>query len=98
MTLRLSGKRGIVSGAGAGIGRGVASQRAGEGASGGVLDIDGEAAEQAAAAIREAGGKAVGLKVDVRSEQQVADAVSQLEARFGGLDTIIANAGVMLFG
>jgi NAD(P)-dependent dehydrogenase (short-subunit alcohol dehydrogenase family) len=98
MTQRLQGKRAIVTGGGAGIGRGVAIKLAEEGASVGVLDINRDAAEQSAAAIRSAGGKAVALEVDVRSEQEVADAVTQLESAFGGLDTIIANAGVMLFG
>lgn len=98
MTQRLKGKRAMVTGAGAGIGRGVAIKLAEEGASVGVLDINGDAAEQVAAAIRSSGGKAVALKVDVRSEREVADAVTQLESSFGGLDTIIANAGVMLFG
>jgi NAD(P)-dependent dehydrogenase (short-subunit alcohol dehydrogenase family) len=98
MTQRLGGKRAIVTGAGAGIGRGVAIKLAEEGASVGVLDVNLDTAEEAAAMIRNFGGNAVALKVDVRSEQQVADAVSHLESRFGGLDTIIANAGVMLFG
>ena len=88
----------MVTGAGAGIGRGVAIKLAEEGASVGVLDINGDSAEQVAAAIKSAGGKAVALKVDVRSEQEVADAVAQLESSFGGLDTVVANAGVMLFG
>src|SRR5687767_6601371 len=98
MTQRLGGKRAIVTGAGAGIGRGVAIKLAEEGASVGVLDVNLDSAEHAAGVIRNAGGNAIALKVDVRSEQQVADAVSQLESRFGGLDTVIANAGVMLFG
>jgi NAD(P)-dependent dehydrogenase (short-subunit alcohol dehydrogenase family) len=98
MTQRLHGKRAIVTGAGAGIGRGVAIKLAEEGASVGVLDINLDAAEAAAEAIRRSGGKAVALKVDVRREQEVADAVTHLESRFGGLDTIVANAGVMLFG
>jgi NAD(P)-dependent dehydrogenase (short-subunit alcohol dehydrogenase family) len=92
MTQRLTGKRAIVTGAGAGIGRGVAIKLAEEGASVGVLDVNLKTAEESAAAIRDAGGNAVALQVDVRNEQQVADAVAHLESRFGGLDTIIANA------
>jgi len=98
MTQRLQGKRALVTGAGAGIGRGIAIKLAEEGASVGVLDINGAAAEQVAASIRSSGGNAVALKVDVRNETEVADAVTHLESRFGGLDTIIPNAGVMLFG
>ena len=98
MSQRLQGKRAIITGAGAGIGRGVAIKLAEEGATVGVLDVNIETAEQVAATINDAGGKAAARRVDVRDEQQVADAVTDLEARFGGIDTIIANAGVMLFG
>jgi NAD(P)-dependent dehydrogenase (short-subunit alcohol dehydrogenase family) len=38
------------------------------------------------------------LPVDVASETQVTNAVSEAEQRFGGPDTIIANAGILLFG
>ena len=98
MSQRLHGKRAIITGGGAGIGRGAAIKLAEEGASVGVLDIDLQAAEQVAQSIVQAGGNAIALRVDVAQEAQVADAVSQVESRFGGLDTVIANAGIMLFG
>jgi NAD(P)-dependent dehydrogenase (short-subunit alcohol dehydrogenase family) len=98
MTRRLEGKRAIVTGAGAGIGRGAALKLAQEGASVGVLDVNLTTAEETASLITKAGGQAIALRVNVADEAQVADAVAKAEAHFGGLDTLIPNAGVMLFG
>lgn len=98
MTRRLEGKRAIVTGAGAGIGRGVAIKFAEEGAKVAVLDLNLETAEETAALVAKAGGLAMALRTDVADEGQVAAAVEKVEAHFGGLDTLIPNAGVMLFG
>jgi NAD(P)-dependent dehydrogenase (short-subunit alcohol dehydrogenase family) len=95
---RLQGKRAIVTGGGSGIGRGVAIKLGEGGASVAVLDVNLEAARQVADVIVAAGGEALALCTNVADETAVADAVSAAEARFGGLDTIIANAGIMLFG
>ena len=98
MTRRLEGKRAIVTGGGAGIGRGAAIKLAQDGASVGVLDVNLTTAEETASLIAKAGGRAMALRVNVADEAQVADAVAKAEAEFGGLDTLIPNAGVMLFG
>jgi NAD(P)-dependent dehydrogenase (short-subunit alcohol dehydrogenase family) len=98
MTRRLEGKRAIVTGAGAGIGRGVAIKFAEEGANVAVLDLNLETAEETAALIAKAGGSTMALRADVADEDQVSAAVEKVEAHFGGLDTLIPNAGVMLFG
>ncbi len=98
MTARLPGKRAIVTGAGSGIGRAAAIKLAQEGASVAVLDIQLKAAQAVAAEIEHSGGTATALAVDVADEAQVVQAITHAEARFGGLDTLIANAGVMLFG
>lgn len=95
---RLQGKRTIITGGGSGIGRGAAIKLAEEGAAVGVLDVNLDTAAEVAEDIKKAGGQAIALRVNVADEAQVADAVAQVEARFGGLDTVIANAGVMLFG
>jgi NAD(P)-dependent dehydrogenase (short-subunit alcohol dehydrogenase family) len=95
---RLQGKRAIITGGGSGIGRGAAIKLAEEGAAVGVLDVNLDTAAEVAEDIKKAGGQAMALRVNVADEAQVADAVTQVEARFGGLDTVIANAGVMLFG
>jgi NAD(P)-dependent dehydrogenase (short-subunit alcohol dehydrogenase family) len=98
VNLRLQGKRALVTGAGSGIGRGVAIKLAKEGAAVGVLDVDLSAAERVAGEIRLAGGTALALRADIRIEAEVEAAVAKAEAEFGGLDTLVANAGVMLFG
>jgi NAD(P)-dependent dehydrogenase (short-subunit alcohol dehydrogenase family) len=95
---RLQGKRAIVTGGGSGIGRGAAIKLGEEGASVGILDINLEAAEEVASAIEKSGGRAVAMRVNVAHEGQVENAVHQIEKQFGGLDTLVPNAGVMLFG
>jgi NAD(P)-dependent dehydrogenase (short-subunit alcohol dehydrogenase family) len=98
VNLRLQGKRALVTGGGSGIGRGAALKLATEGAAVGVLDINLDKAQETAEAIERAGGTALALSADVANEAQMDGAVLELERRFGGLDTLIANAGVMLFG
>ena len=98
LSQRLKGKRAIVTGGGSGIGRAAARKLGEEGASVAVLDVNLEAAQQVVGEITKAGGQAFALPVDVSSEAQVTGAVNEAEQRFGGLDTIIANAGILLFG
>jgi NAD(P)-dependent dehydrogenase (short-subunit alcohol dehydrogenase family) len=94
---RLQGKRAIVTGGGSGIGRGAVLKLAAEGASVAILDVNLEAAQRVVLDVLAEGGKAIALGASVTDESAVADAISVAEERFGGLDTIIANAGVMLF-
>jgi NAD(P)-dependent dehydrogenase (short-subunit alcohol dehydrogenase family) len=98
MGQRLTGKRALVTGGGSGIGRGASIKLAEEGASVGVLDVNFDAAREVADTILKSGGNAIAIRANVADERQVEDAVSEAETRFGGLDTIIANAGIMLFG
>jgi len=98
MSLRLEGKRAVITGGGAGIGRGAALKLAGEGARIGVVDVNREAADGVAREIVAAGGEAIALEADVADEKAIAQAIEATESRFGALDTLIANAGVMLFG
>lgn len=98
MTGRLNGKRAIVTGAASGIGRAAAIRLAEEGAAVGILDINCDAAEEVAQGLCRRGKTAMAVRVDVAVEEQVADAINQVASRYGGLDIIIANAGVMLFG
>jgi NAD(P)-dependent dehydrogenase (short-subunit alcohol dehydrogenase family) len=94
---RLAGKRAVISGAGSGMGRAAARRFHAEGASVGLLDIDAAAIEAVAAELTD-GPPALALPVDVRDEAQVEAAISQAASAFGGLDTVVANAGVQLAG
>ena len=95
---RVAGKRAIVTGAGSGIGRATAERLAREGARVALLDIDLEAAEVAAETLRGRDLAAVAIRTDVTSEPSVEAAIVEAVAAFGGLDIIIANAAVQLFG
>lgn len=88
----LAGKAAIVTGAGAGIGLAVAERLATEGCNVVCADIDGGAADAAAAKI---GVGAIGHKVDVSDEQQVIGMVRACVTAFGGVDKLVANAGVV---
>jgi NAD(P)-dependent dehydrogenase (short-subunit alcohol dehydrogenase family) len=98
MAGRVEGKRAIVTGAGNGIGRAAAIKFAKEGAKVGLIDMNEEAAKKVAKSIEDQGGEALVLKADVTDEAQVAAAVSAAAKKWGGLDVVVANAGVLLAG
>ena len=93
--MRLEGKSALISGAASGIGRATACRFAREGARVVVTDLDGEAAEAAAREVRrEVGGEALARKLDVRVEAGWAEAMEEVAGRWGGLDLLVASAGV----
>jgi NAD(P)-dependent dehydrogenase (short-subunit alcohol dehydrogenase family) len=94
----LEGRRAIVTGAGNGIGGAAALKLAADGARLGCLDANQVAAAETAAAIADAAETAVALAADVADEAQVERAVTKAEGTFGGLDTVVANAGILLAG
>src|SRR5512139_3999219 len=89
----LEGKAVLVTGAARGIGRAIAGRLAQEGCRVGVLDLDGERAEAAAAELRAGGAAAFALAADVSDGPAVERAVASFEAQAGGLDGLVNNAG-----
>jgi 3-oxoacyl-[acyl-carrier protein] reductase len=97
-TGRLAGKRAIISGAGSGMGKAAAVRFAREGARVGVIDIDSTAIEATTRLIAADGGEALALPADVTDEAQVEAAVARAVAAWGGLDVVVPNAAIQLFG
>ncbi|MDT4945315.1 MAG: hypothetical protein QOH14_2048 [Pseudonocardiales bacterium] len=94
MSARLNGKVAIVTGAGAGIGAAAARRFASEGATVMCADVAAGRAEETATAIRDAGGQAGAVGVDVADSEQVRSLVERTVAQYGRIDVLYANAGV----
>jgi 3alpha(or 20beta)-hydroxysteroid dehydrogenase len=92
----LAGKVAIVTGGGAGIGRGIARGFSAFGARVAILELLPERARAVAAEIQAAGGTALALPTDVRDGQAVESAVAATCERFGGVDVLVNNAGIDL--
>jgi NAD(P)-dependent dehydrogenase (short-subunit alcohol dehydrogenase family) len=92
---RVAGKVAIVTGGGTGIGRAASLLLAREGAKVAVLDIDDRAGRQTVSEIVTAGGDADYWHVDVRDGKGLAAAFAGVEKRFGRIQVLVNNAGVM---
>jgi 3(or 17)beta-hydroxysteroid dehydrogenase len=90
---RMDGKVCIVTGAALGLGRTDAEVLAREGAKVVITDVNGEAGEATAAAI---GENALFMLHDVRDEERWKEVVSTAVERFGRLDVLVNNAGVLI--
>jgi NAD(P)-dependent dehydrogenase (short-subunit alcohol dehydrogenase family) len=90
----LQGKTAVITGAGSGIGRAAALRLAAAGASIIVADWNEDGANETVALVKQAGGKAAAIKVDVTKSEDVTRMLYFAEQTYGSLDVLYNNAGV----
>jgi 3-oxoacyl-[acyl-carrier protein] reductase len=90
-----AGKVVLVTGAGHGIGRSVVERFAAEGARVGVNDVSSARADEVVRAIHSVGGEAIVLAADVSSKAQVDAMFDAVLQRFGTIDVLVNNAGLI---
>jgi NAD(P)-dependent dehydrogenase (short-subunit alcohol dehydrogenase family) len=94
----VNNKVALVTGSGSGIGRATALEFVRRGAAVMVADYAEEGGAQTVRMIEEAGGTAAFVKVDVSSEESVANMVAATVAKFGRIDYLVNNAGISAAG
>jgi len=95
ITIDLSARRALVTGANSGLGRAIALNFAAAGARLAVHALsDRTSAEAVVAQIRQAGGEAQAVYGDLTEPAQVAAMFAAVDAAFGGLDILVNNAGI----
>lgn len=93
--MKLEGRIAVVTGAASGIGAGIATAFAREGANIVVVDhAEPSAAEPVLAAIAAAGREALFVRADIANEQSVAAMCTAVQERFGQVDVLVNNAGI----
>ena len=95
MGQRLAGKTAIVTGAGQGIGKGIALYLAGEGADIAVAEYNEETAAATAAEVEQSGRRALACPLDISDAGSVSGMVDEVASRFGHVDILVNNAGVV---
>jgi len=88
------GRIAVITGGGRGFGKAFGHALAKAGAHAVLADVDADAAQQAAAEIKSAGGPASAMGCDVADESQVAAMIARVAERHGGIDILINNAGL----
>ena len=98
MAKKLAGKVALVTGASSGIGEATAIALAEEGARVAMLARRSDRLEKLVKRIKDAGGEAVPIVVDLMNEAQLREAIHRTKETFGRIDIMVNNAGVMLLG
>ena len=96
--MELRGKTVLISGAGRGLGAAMAKSLAGRGANLALLDLDEAGLADVRAAVTALGVEAESYRANVAVEADVVGAFDRVVARFGRLDGVIANAGILRDG
>lgn len=95
--MKLDGKSAVITGAAGGIGEAMARRFVSEGARVAIADLKAEAAQAKAAELTRMGpGKAIGVAMDVTSEDQVNAGIAAIIKAFGGIDIAVSNAGIQI--
>lgn len=92
--MKLEKKVAVVTGAGRGIGKAIATKLAEEGARVVISDVDLAFAESLAEKLKVMGREALAIKADVSNGQEVESMFEQAGRRFGGVDILVNNAGI----
>ena len=95
--MRFDNQVAVVTGAAKGIGWGIATVFAKQGAKVVVVDWDADAGERTAAEIRHEGGDAIFVKCDVSNEEQVKAMIQAALDKYGRLDVLVNNAGIGVY-
>ncbi|MFO1324590.1 MAG: 3-hydroxybutyrate dehydrogenase [Burkholderiales bacterium] len=94
--MKLKDKVAVITGAASGLGRAIAIRYAREGAAVAIADLNPQQADAVAAEIEAAGGRAIGVAMDVTDEGAVNDGIAKTIAAFGGVDVLVSNAGIQI--
>lgn len=94
--MKLKGKVAIVTGASKGIGKGIAEAYAKEGASVVLASRSMDLLETSVQEIRQAGGEALAVSIDIRNVESINDLVKKTVDRYGRLDLLVNNAGITM--
>ena len=97
-TRPLAGRRALVTGAGSGIGEACARRLAEQGAAVAIVDVRQDAVDRVVAELNSAEVIVAGAQCDVRDEASVATAVDTAVDRLGGVDAVVAAAGITRHG
>jgi len=91
----IASRTALLTGAASGMGRATAQLFADEGAAVAVSDLDGDGAAAVASEIEAAGGRALGLQLDVGDPEEIRKVVDDVRSRLGPIDILVNNAGVI---
>ncbi|MET0203906.1 MAG: 3-hydroxybutyrate dehydrogenase [Casimicrobiaceae bacterium] len=94
--MKLKDKVAVVTGAASGLGKAIAMRFAKEGARVVIADLDKRQADAVASQIEGVQGRAIGVAMDVTSEEAVDRGVAATVAAFGSVDILVSNAGIQI--